>query len=192
MAFGNKPALDLNFDKLNVLDEQTVAFTSELGKCYEGFTATVDIPAILQTLGAASLNDVTIFAVQPDGALDDNYKLGTTDGWRNAEGGWQGWGGSAYLCVKTDFSAASNQIWFVGGMDGNTSEPATYTATFAFVKNETADAVLLKVTLTYGEGDGIVNISTDKDVQIFDLMGRKVNRAQKGLYIIDGQKAVVK
>ena len=36
--------------------------------------------AILQTLGVNDLNGVAIYAVQSDGTLDSNYKLGTTDG----------------------------------------------------------------------------------------------------------------
>lgn len=193
VAFANKPALDLTFDKLNVVDEKTVAFTSELGKCYEGLSADVDVTGILSALGVESLDGVTIYAVQPDGTLDDNYKLGTTDGWRNAEGAWQGWGDAAYFYVKADFSFESGQIYEVGGMqDKNTTEPATYTAKYAFVKAESTDAVVLTVTLTYGAGTGIQSLTADKENVIFDLMGRKVNNAQKGIYIINGRKAAVK
>lgn len=192
--FCNKPALDLTFDKLNVLDEQTVEFTSETGKCYEGMKADVDVAAILSKLGVESLDDVTIYAVQPDGTLDDNYKLGTTDGWRNAEGAWQGWGDdAAYFYVKVDFAAESNQIYEVGGMEGkNLTEAATYTAKYAFVKAESTDAVVLSVKLIYELGAGISTVAADGRQDIFDLSGRKVNRAQKGVYIVGGRKAVVK
>ena len=129
-----------------------------------GSTASVDVAGILNTLGAASLSDVTIYAVLSDGSLDSNYKLGVTDGWRNAAGDWQGWGSDARLCVKTDFAAADTQIYYVGGMDGQTSEAASYTATFAFVNNASAthDAVVLKVTLTYAVPDGINAIEIAK------------------------------
>lgn len=149
VKFVEKPVLELTYADLTNKKDVAVEFTSELGKCYEGLTADVDVASILAELGAESLNDVTVYAVQSDGTLDDNYKLGTTDGWRNAAGDWQGWGDAAYFYVKADFAKASAQIYEVGGMQGkNTTEPATYTATYAFV-NANAEAVTLKVTLTY-------------------------------------------
>jgi len=198
VKFVEKPVIALTLADLNKVDEQTVALTSELGKCYEGLTADVDVAAILAKLEVASLNDVTIYAVQSDGSLDDNYKLGTTDGWRNAAGDWQTWGNDAYFFVKTDFALESGQIYAAGGMDGkNTTEdwenPATYTATYAFVKAGSADAVVLKVTLTYTVPTGINAIARDaQNADIYNINGQKVNKAQKGLYIINGKKTVVK
>ena len=199
VKFVEKPVITLTFADLNKVDEKTVALTSELGKCYEGLTADVDVAAILAKLEVASLNDVTIYAVQSDGSLDDNYKLSTTDGWRNAAGDWQTWGNDAYFFVKTDFALESGQIYAAGGMDGkNTTEdwenPATYTATYAFVKgNDTHDAVVLKVTLTYTVPTGINAIARDaQNADIYNINGQKVNKAQKGLYIINGKKTVVK
>ena len=198
VTFVEKPVITLTFADLNKKDEQTVALTSELGKCYEGLTADVDVAAILAKLEVSSLNDVTIYAVQSDGSLDDNYKLGTTDGWRNAAGDWQGWGNDAYFFVKADFAKESAQIYEAGGMDGkNTTadweNPASYTATYAFVKTGTTDAVVLKVTLTYTIPTGINAIATDaqKGV-IYNMNGQKVNKAKKGLFIINGKKTVIK
>ena len=148
VKFVEKPVLALTYADLTNKKDVAVELTSELGKVYEAFTADVDVAAILAELGAESLNDVTVYAVQSDGTLDDNYKLGTTDGWRNAEGDWQSWGADARICVKADFALESAQIYYVGGMDGQTAEPGTYTATYAFV-NAANEAVTLKVTLTY-------------------------------------------
>ena len=198
VKFVEKPVVDLKFADLSVMDTKTVALTSELGKSYEGLTADVDVAAILTKLGVTSLNDVTIYAVQTDGSLDDNYKLGTTDGWRDSTGNWQTWGDNAYFFVKADFTKESAQIYDAGGMDGkNTTaqwqSPATYTATYAFVKTGTADAVVLKVTLTYTVPTGINAIARDgqKSV-IYNINGQKVNKAQKGLFIINGKKTVVR
>ena len=94
--------------------------------------------------------------MQSDGSLDDNYKLGTTDGWRNAAGDWQGWGADARFYVKADFAREAGQLYEVGGMEGTTNEPASYTATYAFVKKGTKDAVVLKVTLTYPDPDELI------------------------------------
>ena len=148
VKFVEKPVVALTYADLTNKKDVAVELTSELGMVYEGLTADVDVAAILAELGAESLNDVTVYAVQSDGTLDDSYKLGTTDGWRNAEGDWQSWGADAFLCVKADFSLEAGQIYYVGGMDGNTTEPGAYTATYAFV-NEAKEAVTLKVTLTY-------------------------------------------
>ncbi|MBR3067426.1 MAG: DUF4859 domain-containing protein [Prevotella sp.] len=157
VKFVEKPVLDLTFADLNQKgNDVVVPFTSELGKCYEGFSGDVDVAAILSTLEAASLSDVDIYAVQSDGSLDDNYKLGTTDGWRNAAGDWQGWGADARFYVKADFAREAGQLYEVGGMEGTTNEPASYTATYAFVKKGTKDAVVLKVTLTYPDPDELI------------------------------------
>ncbi len=161
VKFIEKPVIELNFADLNQLGNGVVVpFTSEVGSCYEGFNADVDVPAILGTLGAGSLDEVMIYAVQSDGSLDDNYKLGTTDGWRNAAGDWQGWGADAFFYVKANFAAESSQLYEVGGMDPNMNPamntPATYTATYAFVKKGTKDAVVLKVTLTYPDPDELI------------------------------------
>ena len=198
VKFVEKPVIDLKFADLSVKETKTVTLTSELGKSYEGLTADVDVAAILTKLGVTSLNDVTIYAVQRDGTLDDNYKLGTTDGWRDSAGNWQTWGDAAYFYVKADFSKESAQIYDAGGMDGKNTiaswnNPFTYTATYAFVKTGSNDAVVLDVTLRYTVPTGINAIARDaqKNV-IFNLNGQKVNKAQKGLFIINGKKVVNK
>ena len=164
--FVEKPVIALTFDDLSQIgDGIVVPFESECGSDYEGFVASVDIASILNTLGVESLKDVTIYAVQSDGTLDDDYKVGGgIDGWRNADGDWQTWGDNARFCVKVDFSAEENQIYYVGGMPGQNAEPAEYAATFAFVKNGSAtnDAVVLKVTLAYDYPVGINGIEVAK------------------------------
>ncbi len=165
VKFIEKPVIALTFDDLNqVGDEVVVPFTSECGEYYEEMTGNVDVASILNTLGAESISDVDIYAVQSDGSLDNSYKLGTTDGWRNADGDWQSWGAEARFCVKVNFAADEDQIYYVGGMDGQNAEPAEYTATFAFVKkaSEAHDAVVLKVTLTYDYNVSIDGIDAAK------------------------------
>ena len=126
-------------------------------------TSDVDVAAILEKLGVESLSDVTIYAVKSDGSLDDNYKLGTSDGWRDANGDWKVWTNdietAPYFYVKADFSKADTQIYEVGGYPGQTDEPAVYTATYAFVKTGTANAVVLKVNLTYNIPIGIADVN---------------------------------
>ena len=161
VKFVEAPVIDYTIEDLNVIETVDVNLTSELGKFYEGLKANVDVQAILNKLGENGIDDVAIFAVLSDGTLDSNYQLGTTDGWRNAAGDWQGYGDAAFFYVKANFAADENQIYEVGGMEGkNTTaeweSPATYTATYAFVKpGDNHDAVVLKVNLAYTVPTGI-------------------------------------
>ncbi|MBR3443472.1 MAG: DUF4859 domain-containing protein [Bacteroidaceae bacterium] len=178
VTFVEKPAAEITLADLTQKDTQEINFTSALGQKYESFTSDVDIASILTTLGVSTLNDLTIYAVQSDGSLDDNYKLGGTDGWRNASGDWQAWGNDAFFGVKADFALSATQIYFVGGMEGkNTTDPATYTATYAFVKNGSAthDAVILKVNLIYPEPAGEDIILADTETSYTVKSGNKHN-----------------
>lgn len=166
VTFVEKPAIALTFDDLNVVDEKAADFSFKLGTSYQGEKATVDVAAILDKLEVESLSDVTIYAVQSDGSLDDNYKLGTTDGWRNAAGDWQGWGADAFFYVKANFAATENQLYDVGTMDptqNTTIEAGTFTAKYAFVKgNDTHDAVVLSVNVALVDPVGINSIEIAK------------------------------
>ena len=202
VTFVEKPApVITNLSGVKVADTQTIELTSELGKCYEALSSDVDIASILSTLGVESISDLAIFAVGSDGTLDDNYKLGTTDGWRNASGDWQSWGDAAYFYVKADFTRESAQVYEVGGMEGKntTSEwenPASYTASYVFVnlKSDDLAGVVLKVTLSYSVPVGINGLGADlSKATIYDLNGRKLNKVQKGgVYIVNGKKVTIK
>lgn len=129
--------------------EMSVDFNFVCGEFYQGAAQSVDVAAILAELGVPSIDAVVIAAVQPDGTYDTNYKLGTTDGWRNAEGAWQGWGADARFYVKADFTLPENQLYEVGGMDGQNLTPATYVATYSFKAGKRE--VLLKVNVIFAE-----------------------------------------
>ena len=202
------PAVELTYDDLDIIGNQDVTMTSELGKSYEGeWTGDMpDIDGILETLGAASLDDVEIYAVQSDGSLTANYELGPTDGWRNDLGDWNGWGQSGTcFCVKYD--AVANDIYYVGGygegdhLDTDHQEDVTYTAKYVFVYGENTNAeptaVELRINLNYpGLATGISGISKEGMVDLknaYDLSGRKVTVPVKGdVYIINGKKVLVK
>lgn len=199
VTFVEKPApVVTNISEVTIAETTTIEVKSELEKCYEGMTADVDVAAILNKLGAASLDDLLgIYAVASDGSLDDNYKVGTTDGWRNADGDWQGWGDAAYFYVKANFALESAQLYEIGGMQGkNTAadweNPATYTATYVFV-NKDLQAVVLKVSLKYEVPVGIRDMQLDGKAEIYDLNGRKVSKIQRGgIYIVNGKRVAVK
>ena len=171
-------SLNVVYDGVPVkTDTLEYAFESYTGNYYEGYTADVDMTTILAELGATSVKDLDIYAVMGDGTLDSNYKLGTTDGWRNAEGNWQSWGASAYYFSKVDFSAKSTQIYAVGGYPGNTNEVATYKAVYALT-NKTAgageyDTVYVVVALNYVEAPEIeVEFVKTIDVAVTETAGK--------------------
>ena len=197
--FIEKPVVAITFDDLNVVETVTSNFEFEVGTCYQAGKATVDVAAILAKLGVESLDDITIYAVQSDKSLDDDYKLNTTDGWRNAAGDWQSWGADAYFYVKADFAAAENQLFEVGTMDpamnANIKADDVFTAKYAFVKdNDTHDAVVLDVVVKMTPADAINGIALDAEKNVvYDLAGRRVKNVVKGnLYIVNGKKVLVK
>jgi hypothetical protein len=198
VTFIEKPVVDLTFDDLNKVGVQDVNIDLDCGGGYEGKTASVDVEGILSKLGVGSLDDVTIYAVLPDGSLDDMYKVGTTDGWRDADGTWKSWSGDISTApsfyVKADFGRTENQIYEAGGYPGKTDEEVTFTATYVFVKTGTTDAVVLNVNLLYRIADAINGFAIDgQNARIYDLQGRKVEQTVKGnLYIINGKKVLVK
>ena len=185
VTFVEKEAITLTFADLAQKDVKNVDFTSTVGQGFEGMSDNVDVAAILTTLGVESLDDVDIYAVQSNGTLDDMYKKGTTDGWRDANGDWLPYP-NGFFYVKADFTLAENQLYEVGGMASLVTEPATFTATYAFVKKGTKDAVVLKVNLTYEAGQAkLVEDYTCKgtvDVTITGVADEAFEAVESGTY----------
>ena len=128
-----------NVSELAVSSTLKDVVTLKIGDNYTaGDNSSANVAAILAALGEESLDNVKIYAVQSDGSLDADYKLGTTDGWRNADGDWEGWGsdGSQFY-VKADFARATAQLYEVGchplheGV--HMTDVINYTAKYAFV-----------------------------------------------------------
>lgn len=130
-----------------------------------GYVAAVDVDAdmagILATLGVSSINDVQIFAVQSDGTLDEAYKLGSSDGWRNVAGDWAQWGdATSQFYVKSDFSREAGQLYEIGchpeHSGAHLQGGVQYTAKFAFVVGNSEDnkTVILNVVVA-SEGEPV-------------------------------------
>ena len=121
----------------NAQKEFVYEFTSICGESYESYTQTLDEEAIAAEIGCP-LADASAFAVQSDGSLDPNYKLGETDGWRNADGDWAGWGdATSQFYVKADFTRAEGQLYEIGchpdHSGAHLTDVVNYTAQYAFV-----------------------------------------------------------
>ncbi|MBR3478696.1 MAG: DUF4859 domain-containing protein [Bacteroidaceae bacterium] len=142
----------------NAQKEFVYEFTSICGEYYESYTQTLDEEAIAAEIGCP-LADASVFAVQSDGTLDPDYKLGTTDGWRNADGDWESWGSDARICVKADFAPVADEdgnkdphIYYIGGMTGQTGTPATYKATYRIENpSDNTKYCFVIIKLTYEE-----------------------------------------
>lgn len=191
----------LTYDDLNIIDEQGIEFNYDLGTSYQEDVATVDMAAIKAAFGTPAEPELTIYAVASDNTLDPSYGVGTSDGWRNADGDWESWSGESVFCVKADFEAESDQIYYVGtkwAASQTEDVPGTYVARYVFVNedgSENPDAVLFTVTINYGDAVGINGILADKtgEQKIFDLSGRRIETITKGgMYIINGKKVFVK
>ncbi len=130
---------------------------SYCGKYYEGYTVTIDDAAVQAAIGC-SMADASAFVVLPDGTESSNL-LGGTDGWRNAEGAFQGWGAEAIYYVKADFSRESAQIYDMGGYPGNTGTPATYSAVYKLYNPaDNSKSMKITINLNYVEIP-VVNLS---------------------------------
>ena len=128
----------------------TYEVTSYCGKYYEGYSITIDGDAVQEAIGC-TVADASAFVVLPDGTESETL-LGGTDGWRNAAGEFQSWGSDAYYYVQADFSRESGQIYGVGGYQGNTAEPATYTANFKLYNpDDNTKSIGICVKLNYVE-----------------------------------------
>jgi len=158
-------------------------FTSICGEYYESYTQTLDEEAIAAEIGCP-LADASAFAVQSTGELDPDYKLGTTDGWRNADGDWESWGSSARICVKADFAPVADDdgnkdphIYYIGGMAGQTGTPATYKATYRIENpSDAAKYCFVIVKLTYEELPKY-NLSELNIVKKFDIVAEQYPRS---------------
>lgn len=49
-----------------------------------------------------------------------------------------------------------------------------------------------EITLKYSDTTGISDVTVDADTVVYDLFGRKVSTMQKGVYIVNGKKVLIK
>ena len=158
---------------------------------YEGLTAQFDAAEVATALNIASIADAKAYIVN---VTTGSFVENTTDGWRDANGDATQWPNATNgLCAKIQ-DPASGTIDYLGTHDANFMENDTYTAKWGFVANE--KAVVLNINITFKSAAFMTRINSMKsDSQqgtIYNLNGQKVNKAQKGLNIINGKKIVIK
>lgn len=150
-----------------------------------------DVAEVCEALGIASIGEAKTYIVN---LTDGNFVENTTDGWRNADGDAAMWAECANgFCLKLD-NPASGEFNYTGAHDANFQVGDTYVAQWGVVANE--KAVLLKVTVTFVDDpiSGITELNADKQAgAIYNLNGVRVQNAQqKGVYIQNGKKVVIK
>ena len=166
--------------------EATVEYDTE-GNYTEKVVTLADeqVQSILTELGIASLDEADVLGYNPTTSeLIVNYA--GYDGWRNADGDFANWTGDATVpfCVKyTD--GVTYSCYNIA-----TAEYHEYAAYWA-ISNGTK-AVLVKINFVTATAINGVEADTNKAEVIYDLAGRRINKAQKGIYIINGKKVAVK
>jgi hypothetical protein len=68
----------------------------------------------------------------------------------------------------------------------------TVATNHAYLQTSTANA---RIDLTFGEETGIENVkrqTPEEDGEVYDLQGRRVVQPTRGLYIVNGEKAIIK
>ena len=130
-------------------------YQSTVGSTYEDAKITIAKNDILAAIGASTIDDVNVFAEDSHGtrwvAADNGDVLGNTDGWRNDNGLFVGWnpGGDSKYCIKLNYKADTNQIFYIGGMN-DTSNAASFSARFIYQNKSTLAEVPVIVYLNYG------------------------------------------
>ena len=158
--------------------------------CEEEPAPRFNVFEVLDALGITDMADAKAYIVN---VTTGNFVENTTDGWRDANGDACQWGAATNgFCLKLD-DPASGEFNYTGAHDANFNDGDTYVALWGIVANE--KAVLLRVNVTFAsDPTGISNVNAIdlSNAQIFNLNGQKVNKAQKGIYIVNGKKVLVK
>ena len=126
-------------------------YQSTTGSFYEGRKLSVDTEAILTSIGATNISEVTVYAENPNGTRSADILNGGigADGWRTAEGAFTNWGNNSAFYVKFNPTLDSEQVYELGGMDGQTGSPAFYKAKYVYVNNSTSAEAVVYITLGY-------------------------------------------
>ena len=188
---------------------------SEDGSGYE-FTVTDELATTLKTEGFEIKNNTTknikVKAVEVQKIpVPKYYLVGTMNGWaiqaqneltpnNESEGEYMitldlAADDEIKVVMSTDESTATT--WYPEGMDNNykITETGNYTIYFRPDGQGGGDWHYGFFYVKLNEGTGISavkNAAALKGAQIYTINGQRVDKAQKGLYIVNGRKVVIK
>jgi len=166
--------------------EATVEYDTE-GNYVEKVVTLADeqVQSILTELGISSLDEADVLGYNPT-TSEFIINFEAYDGWRNADGDFAMHTGNETVpfCVK--YTDGVTYLCY----NIASAEYHEYAAYWA-ISNGTK-AVLVKINFVTATAINGVEADTNKAEVIFDLAGRRINKAQKGIYIINGKKVAVK
>lgn len=175
-------------DRALVVPENVYAYTYKVtnGKLDESYlyNAGETIPAATGVVLKAAAGEYTFAASQNAGDVDtDNLLKGSDEAALTT-------GGTVYYKLSLNKAGDANSVGFYyGSADGAAFTNGAHKAYLALPAASGVRAFL------FNEGTitGIQNATTNSAaMQVYDLQGRRVQNAQKGLYIINGKKVLVK
>lgn len=175
-------------DRALVVPENVYAYTYKVtnGKLDESYlyTAGETIPAATGVVLKAAAGEYTFAASQEAGEVDtDNLLKGSDEATLTT-------GGAVYYKLSLNKAGDANSVGFYyGAADGAAFTNGAHKAYLALPAASGVRAYLFNGNTT----TGIQNVtSNNAATQVYDLQGRRVQSAQKGLYIINGKKVLVK
>ena len=144
------------------------------------------VQSILTELGLASLSDAVAFGYNPTTeSFISLTEASEYDGWRNASGDFESYGDDAPFCVK--YTDGKNYYCYDKPATSGYNEYVAYWA----ISNGTK-AVLVKITFVTCTAVNSIEAEQNAAQVIFDLSGRRLTKAVKGVNIINGKKILVK
>lgn len=175
-------------DRALVVPENVYAYTYKVtnGKLDESYlyNAGETIPAATGVVLKAAPGEYTFAASQKAGDVDtDNLLKGSDEATLTT-------GGAVYYKLSLNKAGDANSVGFYyGAADGAAFTNGAHKAYLALPTASGVRAFLFNGNTT----TGIQNVtSNNAATQVYDLQGRRVQSAQKGLYIINGKKVLVK
>lgn len=175
-------------DRALVVPENVDAYTYKVtnGKLDESYlyNAGETIPAATGVVLKAAPGEYTFAASQKAGDVDaDNLLKGSDEATQTT-------GGAVYYKLSLNKAGDANSVGFYyGAADGAAFTNGTHKAYLALPAASGVRAFLFNGNTTTGIQNATANNAAS---QVYDLQGRRVQSAQKGLYIINGKKVLVK
>lgn len=175
-------------DRALVVPENVYAYTYKVtnGKLDESYlyNAGETIPAATGVVLKAAPGEYTFVASQKAGDVDtDNLLKGSDEATLTT-------GGAVYYKLSLNKAGDANSVGFYyGAADGAAFTNGAHKAYLALPAASGVRAFLFNGNTTTGIQNATSNNAT---TQVYDLQGRRVQSAQKGLYIINGKKVLVK
>ena len=175
-------------DRALVVPENVYAYTYKVtnGKLDESYlyNAGETIPAATGVVLKAAPGEYTFAASQKAGDVDtDNLLKGSDEATLTT-------GGAVYYKLSLNKAGDANSVGFYyGATDGAAFTNGAHKAYLALPAASGVRAFLFNGNTTTGIQNATSNNAA---TQVYDLQGRRVQSAQKGLYIINGKKVLVK